>query len=1202
VKHNSVDITDKVISYQREHRICSSIGTLNIILEGTYATAINPHNTIDIYENGDFKVRYYVSDVAHSVPDGTITLQCQDKSKYLVDYFIPDSYTIDYPSTTKYWIQKFLTEAGISYNFVTSSPGNLLSNYTALGLQPAYDQIMMLLQLSGWYMYFDGNGVAVIGSLNVDLAASDGNLGKSDILDIKKVSNDKMLRNRALVWGQYDPFRQEYAFADVTKHTRWDYDSRDIRTMVVSNQNIPNSSSAYSIANVLLKEFAKITVEKHIVATGARNYNLGNSIRVNSHVWRGKGLITTFGVNMDRNGLVTTIVLDERCPRLFGFFDFGDYVYVGTFGDGVWRKHIKFDSTWYDFSTGLLDLNITDLHINNGIFGAVGHSGQMYYANSEEGPWYEIPTITGLQSSLEDNVTGSGVEMTAFSGIMARAVIVDKITNIVRFGVDTWSGENTGDYFMTYSGILGTSSGVVTSSGDQRGWIVEYDPYTGELFTNETSSGVYPISYSGNYDMRVLDLENDGVNDYVSVRTGGAILIQHTSLGYNFGKFESQAQTIVHDYDNLVSYDNNQLLNLEGQSIDATLAGNVINSVYNNDSIGEREIVYYYSSGSDKRFKRLSVTKSFDITIGRDRLASTTLISPAIAAGSYIAVHKLAADSYRFYSLDSAADATTISAVIKYRDWDAALNTVGAIVTVDTLTITKDLAKGSNVFSDAAFKVINGKISYFVRYWGWAHDGITTDVSNYIKIYVLEVSLAGGTSLRNGLVHQQNYHNADGTLGGKNWGIFSLSNGLPGPTWLFQNGRTIAIAMMVKEWNQPVASNADELNNYILYSNDGSAFNNTLIQTTTTSTDATFLLVSGVSESNSGGSQLSNSGFIQYHRNTTTGVTYIYNGTSLTITIYPSDVPFQWKASKIIPIFGYTERYYLALNGTDWNFCNYASTAVESTFVFPPKYTPIHPFSTSGAVNGTYFWSALDNDTGRRVLLRTTHDSVINAIDPFSVSPFSGTRGIMSGNFFLDTAGRWLYLDNKTNVPDSTAGYLLLQREGTEFNLIRTAARPIRVDISNNSPVVTNLDIENTFQSAFIFNQEVTTVIPTSGLDTSRQVRDYRYTSLETTSSGTIVGSGAGIETQILYVSQNGVYYSDASTYSGGFVLFDVIPSGSAERIETTNYVYPGQFIFVTTSGDDPMFYQRDNDEIFFTAYSGLPNSRICIIRTDDRL
>ena len=244
VKHNGTTISSYVIQYEREHKICTSIGRLNIVLAISYPTQIDPWDTFDIYENGNFQVRYYASDVVFSVPDSTITVECQDNSKRLVDYFIPDQYTVDYPSYTRYWIEKFLDEAGINYQFNTNSQGNLLSNYTSLGLTSGYDQIMQLLQLSGWYMYFDGNGKAIIGSLSKELTSVSGTYNKNNILYIAKISDDKMLRNRAVVWGAYNILFQEYAFADLKTHTRWNYDHRDLRTMVVANSNIPNKSSA----------------------------------------------------------------------------------------------------------------------------------------------------------------------------------------------------------------------------------------------------------------------------------------------------------------------------------------------------------------------------------------------------------------------------------------------------------------------------------------------------------------------------------------------------------------------------------------------------------------------------------------------------------------------------------------------------------------------------------------------------------------------------------------------------------------------------------------------------------------------------------------------------------------------------------------------------------------------------------------------
>ena len=145
VKHNGVDITKYVTSWMREHKICTGIGQFSATIAQTVNRTFEPWDSFDVYENGKFQVRYYLSTVTHSIPSATYEVDCQDNSKRLVDYFISESYTIDYPTYTRYWIEKFLTEAGISYQFSTDSYGSLLSNYTQLGLQPAYEQIKVLL-------------------------------------------------------------------------------------------------------------------------------------------------------------------------------------------------------------------------------------------------------------------------------------------------------------------------------------------------------------------------------------------------------------------------------------------------------------------------------------------------------------------------------------------------------------------------------------------------------------------------------------------------------------------------------------------------------------------------------------------------------------------------------------------------------------------------------------------------------------------------------------------------------------------------------------------------------------------------------------------------------------------------------------------------------------------------------------------------
>ena len=130
VKHNGLDITSSVISYNIEKKICSGVGSLEIeiVSGGSY----NPWDIIEIWEDSNKKGKFFVSKILDDVV-GTTVLSCLDNVKRLQDYYITESYLIDYPSTCRYWIEKFLDEAGAPYTFTVDGYGSLISNNTSLG-------------------------------------------------------------------------------------------------------------------------------------------------------------------------------------------------------------------------------------------------------------------------------------------------------------------------------------------------------------------------------------------------------------------------------------------------------------------------------------------------------------------------------------------------------------------------------------------------------------------------------------------------------------------------------------------------------------------------------------------------------------------------------------------------------------------------------------------------------------------------------------------------------------------------------------------------------------------------------------------------------------------------------------------------------------------------------------------------------------
>lgn len=550
VMHGSTNITHHVIRYDREHKICTGIGMLELEVDYTYNGTFDPWDKIVIYEE-DWKAgTYYVSGASEGQPNATIVVSAQDNSKRLSDYFIAESYMIDYPSYSRFWIEYFLNEVGVSYNFLVTDAGSLLSNNTALGLMSAYDQIMMLLQMSGWYITFTADGVAKIGKANVGFGTGGISLNNRDIIEVKVDKNDRLYRNRVVVWGNGDPDTNRWVYADVSKPSKWDYDSKDRRTIVISNSNIPSVADAFALANKALIEFARISVEKYVTVTGAREVEIGDVVKLNTRIFTGSGLTTTLGSSLSRSGLVTNIALDERCPRLFGFYNMDGFVYVGTYGSGVWRKltnptwsggsttgsgligfasGIYNYSGWYDYSTGLGDMAVTDLHVNNGLLASVTASGQAYYS-IEEGlttasgmdVWSGIPIPT-LYVVYSGVAVQSGVYT---SGVMARACIIDRDTNFVKIALDTRSGVNLGDFLMetdplnTYPLFSydppGTNYTLPTppwSGLDMKAWVMDINAYSGLV------NGIHSVNTSGNFNYYVYDIDNDGTNDYVEAMT-----------------------------------------------------------------------------------------------------------------------------------------------------------------------------------------------------------------------------------------------------------------------------------------------------------------------------------------------------------------------------------------------------------------------------------------------------------------------------------------------------------------------------------------------------------------------------------------------------------------------------------------------------------------------------------------------------------
>ncbi len=383
IKHGSNDITSTVINYTRQGSICTGVTQLTLVLDTAGAPTIDVWDAIKLYEGGNQRGLYRALEISRN-SKGETTVECQDESVRLTDYFIARSYFIDYPTYTKTWIEKFAAEAGVTTSYTTASPGTLVSENTSIGPASAYDVIMQMCQYSGWYFYFDNDGTMIIGDLDKNYGSTDLNVNETKILNITQYIDDSFLRNEAHVWGNAQK-DHSWVLAKAHVSTPWDRGPKDRRPILYANSNIHSISAAYSIAYKLLDEFAHLKNEKQIALAGYYNIELGDLVHVRSRQWTGKGLLTSIQSEFSAKGLITTIGLDERCPRLLGYFGFSDYVYTGHDTNGVWRKEIL-GVTWEDYSAGLDDLHVTDLIIKSNMFACVA-GGEMYYRTGSDIEW-----------------------------------------------------------------------------------------------------------------------------------------------------------------------------------------------------------------------------------------------------------------------------------------------------------------------------------------------------------------------------------------------------------------------------------------------------------------------------------------------------------------------------------------------------------------------------------------------------------------------------------------------------------------------------------------------------------------------------------------------------------------------------------------------------------------------------------------------
>lgn len=579
LKWGSTDITADVTSYKRTSAMCEGTKNLSIELVDT-GRGIGTWDTLTLWEDGNKVGIFYVIDITDKF-DGSLTINSQDSSLRLQRNFEDRIWHPGWLSNAKYWISLWLDRAGVSYNFTVAGNGSVINKDVTFGNDNTWNLIVPLLQQSGWYMMFDENNILQIGELDVDTGSVSESFDETDIIEIAYNKSDKNSRNRVVVWGGRDLATDTWITGTAEANAGWQIDTGDDRTVVVSSNAIKNYASAYSIANRLLNDVIALSKEKILVLTGLRNRTVGDYVYVTSRVYNGSGLITDISVTADKvGGYTTELTLDRLCPRIFAYFAWDGYVYAGTRGGGIYRKPLE-SSVWSSYNSGLTNLNIKDLYIQNGVFVCVAGDGYAYRSTIALSYWIKISP--GQFTDSEDNIFEE-------EEIIARACTID----------------DTGTLIIGY-----------TEPDSGKSWMVHYNPSSGItrkvqiIIDGETNFPIKDIDTNG--EITVIASEGQGLVSVEEIYIDGLTTCKNVWSEAGGTPFDRRpvAKPSINNYNTTITMDEGTTL--VGQSV-------VFDGVYS----------YYGSSGTTYRFSGCtrynidtSTTEEVQLPVANDCYYST---------------------------------------------------------------------------------------------------------------------------------------------------------------------------------------------------------------------------------------------------------------------------------------------------------------------------------------------------------------------------------------------------------------------------------------------------------------------------------------------------------------------------------------------------------------------------------------------------
>jgi len=343
---NDVDLSEYVISSEREHCICNPIANLSLLLAPDLPVAINMYDSVVFYESGTKVFTGYAYDVVKARMEVEFALTCHDVLIRTKDTWL-DEEVVSTGESIGARIEDFLRRSGITEIEVAPAVSRPIYPGHTWQYMSCFSAILETIKMGPYQVYANRDGKVILTELRKGTPV----YTITDFTEYERTLSDGWIRNEVFIFGNDGIAAHDVRSND---HLR----PAERRAIIIATGMISSLATAYSIIEEMLDEFENPLDTKSIIVEGNPDYEIGQTIRL-VEPWSGYDedcLITSEVATCDSSGYRVELTLDEKCPHFWGWdrkkekYEY-DTLYCGTWGLGVYKSNDN-GQTWTKTNLG----------------------------------------------------------------------------------------------------------------------------------------------------------------------------------------------------------------------------------------------------------------------------------------------------------------------------------------------------------------------------------------------------------------------------------------------------------------------------------------------------------------------------------------------------------------------------------------------------------------------------------------------------------------------------------------------------------------------------------------------------------------------------------------------------------------------------------------------------------------------------------